>query len=269
MKLHQHSQPISQHDPVEVLRLLHQEGVPHFLYESKSVNPLYGRMSLLGVDPTIEVEMQETSVALRLLNTRGKKMFELFVETLKKYVDHYEHINDEFLIVWIEKGEQPANELERTKRRCIAQVIPQLIATIDAEENDLCGLYGAAAHDFAHQFEDIEHVPNINVPVAHYYVFDSFVRFDVLKEKTTIVTYAEDKKNAEELGSQIYQKMNCHPGRLNFLRGTSNQNDADPGSPEEDQSFDYQVSDFTVDLDRTEFEKLVAVAKGATRADPL
>jgi hypothetical protein len=77
----EHRQQIPLFDATEVFSSLRSEGAPAFLFESRSVNPIYGRMSLLGVDPILEISGQESHISFSVLQERGQVFFDEFLSS--------------------------------------------------------------------------------------------------------------------------------------------------------------------------------------------
>ena len=75
----EHRRPIPMRDAADTYAALCQPKTPAFLFESRSINPLYGRMSLIGVDPVLELTAQGDRVCLRVLQLRGEAYFADFL----------------------------------------------------------------------------------------------------------------------------------------------------------------------------------------------
>ncbi|MFH1720262.1 MAG: anthranilate synthase component I family protein [Patescibacteria group bacterium] len=210
-----------------------------FLLESKDVSHIYGRLSLIGIDPVLKISGKGDSFEIISLQDRG--------------LHYVEALDPEDLIICddvsreegkifgrIEKESDVVEESSRSKRKNIAQIIRIFLSKFKLNEKALLGLYGAFSYDFVRLFEDIEsRLSENDVNDFTLYLYDTFIFFDHLKEKAEIILFRD---NMEAAGKDI-----------KFLK-----NQIENGEVSE---VTYRISDDEFSLTGDEYEKMVEVAK--------
>ncbi|MBL4694142.1 anthranilate synthase component I family protein [Candidatus Gracilibacteria bacterium] len=168
---------------------------PNFLFESKDISPIYGRLSLIGIDPILHITGKDNKFTIETLNERG-------LPFLKELHDlPHDEITKTKITGTIEKDSSELEESKRSKRKNIAQVIRHILDKFKIEERTLLGLYGAFSYDFVRLFEDIESKnPNTDTQDFNLFLFDTFVFFDHLKEKSEIILF---RQNQEEISRDL------------------------------------------------------------------
>ncbi|MBI2634206.1 anthranilate synthase component I family protein [Candidatus Peregrinibacteria bacterium] len=188
---------------------------PGFLFESKDISYIYGRLSLIGIDPIMELRGKNDHFSARLLNERGRKFLNEFghfdfCDSVKKNGNKIEGT--------IKKLKASNKETERTKRRNIAEAIRQFLSRFKMNERELIGLYGAFSYDFIRLFEDIPDVlPENGVDDFRLFLFDSFIFFDHLKDRAEITAYRRTLSEAEKACNFIAKKIG-HDHRYNHFK---------------------------------------------------
>lgn len=230
-------------DPASVFRRIHTKKTPGFLLESKSINPLYGRMSLVGVDPILEIRGEEDCVEISIQNSRGKNFFQKFSSEAENFADTVITKTEEKIILHIAKNQDFLPENKKTKRRNTAQILRIFLDFFAAESETIFGIFGAFSYDFARLFEEIpdQFKNKNNVPDFHFFLFDSFVRFDLIREKAEIICFRDSQENAEQATEEIFSKINSSE-KLNDQKNFSAQK-------------------ISCDTSEKEFEELVKTAK--------
>lgn len=210
LELHKNEVALELQDAADVFQKLRDPGKPSFLLESRSINPLYGRMSLLGIDPVFEVRGEGEACTLRLLQERGQVFFDAlrnnkdFLSLADEVLEH----SEKSITLRISKDEDFLEEGEKTKRKNIAAVLRFLIALFVNEDEELLGLFGAFSYDFVRLFESLpdEH-PSRGVPDFHFFLFDTFVRFDLLRERASLLVYRENESQCTDAIEQMQEKI--------------------------------------------------------------
>jgi len=236
MKIYEHKIELKCSDASEVFAKLRSKYSKSFLLESKDVSNIYGRLSLIGVDPALEIIGKNNEVKLSALNERG----EIYLSLLGY------HAGPEIRIV-VEKDLGEAEESERTKRKNITIVIRELLEKFAQEKKCLMGLYGAFSYDFVRLFEDLpELLDDDGVADFRLCLYDNFIFFDHLKERAKVVTYRMDG-------------LEAHKAALDLEDATKN----------EAEALSYKISGAEFDLDKESYEKLVENAKDLARRGEL
>jgi anthranilate synthase len=202
-----------------------------FLLESKDVSHIYGRLSLIGVDPVLKISGKNDRYCVEVLNERGEKY-------MREMGFSGSEVSGE-----IPKSDFQDDESNRSKRKNIVQIIRDFLEKFKLEEKTLLGLYGAFSYDFIRLFEDLpEDLPDNEVNDFTLFLYDSFVFFDHLKEKTEVVVFRENEEMAkaafEDISGKIERQVEEEPV--------------------------YEISDPNFKLSQAEYEDLVKVAKKYT-----
>jgi len=202
-----------------------------FLFESKDISHIYGRLSLIGVDPVLEIRGKDNKYSIEVLNERGEQ-----------YLEGME------LEGTIEKEEGSFEEGERTKRKNISQVIRKFLNKNKIEEREFIGLYGAFSYDFIRLFEDLPNLlPENGVEDFRLQLFDTFVFFDHLKEVKEVIAYRDGEHLAEVACKDIVRKIE----KTELKHG------------------EYKISDAKFDMEKDEYMKMVDGARELAREGEL
>jgi anthranilate synthase len=170
----------------------------NFLFESKDISHIYGRLSLIGVDPVLEIRGKNNKFSITGLNKRGDNYLKLLKDEDFKITDSFKKMPHSIEGEIIKSGSN-FEETHRTKRKNILKIIRLIIDKFKQKDKELVGLYGAFSYDFIRLFEDI---PNIladeGVDDFRLQLCDTFIFFDHLKEKTDIIIYRENAATAKK-----------------------------------------------------------------------
>lgn len=176
-----------------------------FLLESRDISHIYGRLSLIGIDPVLEVRGKGNEFSIVSLNKRGKIYLAKLGQKDFKICDNSQ------------EDAEKIEETQRTKRKNIAQVLRILLEKFKQPKKGMIGLYGAISYDFIRLFEDI---PNIlkddGVDDFRFFLYDTFVFFDHLKEKAEIVAYRTSRREAENAAKKILKSINVTGPKFDF-----------------------------------------------------
>src|SRR3989338_5466925 len=91
-----------------------------FLFESKDISPVYGRVSLAGVDPVLKVTGKGDGFEITSLNERG----EFYLQQLARsdFIAMHGQEKKSRIVGTIPKSIEPIEERQRSKRQNSAQV---------------------------------------------------------------------------------------------------------------------------------------------------
>lgn len=147
------------------------------LFESDSVADKSSRMSLIGLDPPLELVGKDPVLTVRLRNARGQVYFD-FLKT--EFAGFLTAESATELELHIPKTPFSGPESERLGRQNIAQPLRRLLAHFQVEEKNYAGLYGALSYRFVYLFEDIKHAKPCSEPDFHLFLFDQVLVFNHL-----------------------------------------------------------------------------------------
>ena len=131
-----------------------KNGGPSCLFESASAADKSSRMSLIGLEPPLELVGKGERLSVRLLHPRARVFFD-FLKTA--YAGFVEHETESRLELLIPRAPFEGPEAERLERQNIAQPLRRLLAAFHGAEKNFMGLYGALSYRFVYMFEDIQY----------------------------------------------------------------------------------------------------------------
>jgi anthranilate synthase len=229
--------------PHEVFLKLIKSYKNKFLFESKDISNVYGRLSLIGIDPVLKIYGKDNKVFVKVLNQRGFFYFNDIKKDFISLCDSYKEKENEIFGI-INKEFLSFEESKRTKQKNISKIIRLFLIKFKIGKKSLLGLYGAFSYDFIRLFEDL---PKISKDIAvndfTLFLYDSFVFFDHLKDKSEIIVFRNTKKQIQESIKSLQNKL-----LVNKKIETS-----------------YKISDSHFLLTEEEFKKMVELAKKYTR----
>ena len=155
-----------------------------FIFESKDVSHIYGRLSLIGIDPVLQITGKANHFEVKKLNSRGQK--------------------------FLDQIQLPENDNQPS-----AEIIRLFLKQFHTEKHTMLGLYGAFSYDFVRQFEKLNStLPENEIPDFNLFLYDTFIFFDHLKETSEIILYRETEEEitdtVDQLTAQIAQDPQAH-----------------------------------------------------------
>lgn len=217
-----------------------------FLLESKDISHIYGRLSLLGIDPAVEIRGKNEGFEIRALNERGEKYLAAFVAEDFNFCDEC-LISQGRIAGKVLRTANRSEENNRTKKNNIAQVIRMVIEKFKQDKKDLIGLYGALSYDFIRLFEDIpEILPDVPVDDFRLCLYDTFIFFDHLKEKAEITVYRESDEEARDVAEKIFDN-----------------------TKRSEPSFSFKIENAEFEYDENKYKELVLNAKDLAKRGEL
>jgi len=226
--------------PHSVFGSLHSKDQYGFLFESKDISPIYGRLSLIGIDPVLKITGKDDVFTITPLNQRGKFYHQQLSNTDLTICDEYTN-TPEGIRGTIRKQSDVGEEGERSKQKNIVQVVRMLLEKFATKEKSFLGLYGAFSYDVVRLFEDIgEHTPKNDVDDFTLFLYDTFVYFDHLKQKNEIIAYRRNTQEAEN--------------DIRAIESTINR-------PSVEESSSYRINEPVFSLLKDDFQQLVELAK--------
>ena len=128
--------------------------IPSCLFESASAVDKSSRMSVIGLEPTLEVVGKGEYLALRLLHPRGSVFYEFIKTEFQLFVESESH---DTLRLHIPKLPFHGAEEDRLDRQNIVQPLRRVLAAFHSTDKNFMGFYGALSYQFVYQFEDLQH----------------------------------------------------------------------------------------------------------------
>lgn len=218
-----------------------------FLFESKDVSEVYGRFSLIGFDPCLQLMGKDEFFEIEKLNDRA----EPFLKNLSES-DFAGALDLSFgadkIVGKIMKSKQAVNEEERSKMQNSAQVLRMMLKKFRLDQRTNLGFYGAFSYDFVRLFESIpDQLPKNDVPDFKFGLYDTFVFFDHLKERAQVIVYRESTDEIDELHEDILHALKSKP----------------------ECKEDYEITDDEFLYTQGEYEAMVEVAKDLAKRGEL
>lgn len=226
-------------EPHKVFMPLYRNYRYKFLLESKDISPIYGRLSLIGIDPVLKISGKDNKFSISILNKRGSYYLKRLSDKDFSICDSCK-ISDKNISGIIKNHTDLFEETERSKRKNIAQIIRIILKKFEIKDKSLLGLYGAFSYDFIRLFEDIpRNTPENNIDDFTLFLYDTFIFFDHLKQKNEIIVYRKNTQEAEVCINQITGQI----------------------TDEEIKNVSYKITNPKFSLNQKEYEDLVKLAK--------
>ncbi len=199
--------PISQKDSAEIFRSLYQDYEYKMLLESKDVSPIYGRMSLIGVDPILHLQGKDDTFEVESLNDRGKAFLKALSKDDFDLVDEV-HLSNEKISGTIKKQTKDTESKDYAHKKNVAQVIRIFLEKFKTDENCPLGFFGAFAYDFVRLFEDIgNNLPGNETPDFNLFLYDTFIRIDHIRETSEIIVFRDSEPEGVKAIEAIETKL--------------------------------------------------------------
>ncbi len=196
-----HTEQIPLRDAADIYSSLRLDGKPAFLFESRSINPIYGRMSLIGINPALEIKATGELVTIQILRPRGEAYLSSFIDSgIATLADEIVEQTATKLILRIVKDTSFLPEEKRTRRKNTALVLQRFLQFFHTETETFLGVYGGFSYDFARLFEEIPslHPERDEIPEFRFFLFDTFVRINLIKETAKVICFRSSELEAEK-----------------------------------------------------------------------
>ncbi len=179
-------------DALSLYRRL-KNGGPSCLFESASAVDKSSRMSLIGLEPALELTGKGDSLVIRRLQPRGRVFYDFVKSEFAAFVQSE---SEGRLLLHIPKTPFEGPEDERLDRQNIAQPLRRLLAEFRREDKNFMGFYGALAYQFVYLFEDLPVQKPCAEPDFHLFLFDNILLFNHLTKDLTLYVTRENDKDA-------------------------------------------------------------------------
>jgi len=171
-----------------------KNGVASCLFESASAVDKSSRMSVIGLEPTLELIGKNDSLTLRLLHPHGGIFYDFIKTEFQSFV---ESESTDTLRLHIPKLPFYGAEEDRLDRQNIVQPLRRVLAAFHATDKNFMGFYGALAYQFVYQFEDLQHQKVGVEPDFHLFLFDNILIFNHLTQDLSLYVTRQTKPEAE------------------------------------------------------------------------
>jgi anthranilate/para-aminobenzoate synthase component I len=188
-----HTSRLPYMDALPLYRQL-KNGGASCLFESASASDKSSRMSVIGLEPPLELEGKDDRLSVRLLHPRAQ-VFYNFIKT--EFAAFVEHEAGGRLELKIPRTPFHGPEEERLERQNIAQPLRRLLSAFPNGEKNFMGLYGALSYRFVYLFEDIKTDKTCPEPDFHLFLFDNILLFNHLTKDLTLYVTRESDPGAE------------------------------------------------------------------------
>jgi len=167
---------------------------PSCLFESASAADKSSRMSVIGLEPSLECIGKGDQLELRLLHARGAPFY-TFVQT--EFAAFVQVEKNDCLHLCIPRIPFSGPEEARLDRQNIVQPLRRLLAAFHSDEKNFMGLYGALGYQFVYLFEDLPHQKPCPEPDFHLFLFDNILLFNHLTQDLTLYVTRTDRETAD------------------------------------------------------------------------
>ena len=223
----------------QLFHRIYRDYTYRFLFESRDISPIYGRLSLLGVDPAMRITGKDNGFQISVLNPRGK----YFLEQIKPedlHICDSCNTTASSICGTIECVRDNCEESQRSRQKNILQIIRMLLRRFALKERSYLGLYGAFSYDCVRLFEEIpEKNPRNRINDFDLFLYDTFIFFDHLKDRSHIIVFRESKEEIEDTVNGLVKKI----------------------ATREAKPITYQMTDSTLALSKNEYMQLVETAR--------
>ena len=167
---------------------------PSCLFESASAVDKSSRLSVIGLEPTLEMLGKDDQLTLRLLHPHGRLFYDFIHREYRAFV---ETERGDQLRLHIPKLPFSGAEEDRLDRQNIVQPLRRVLAEFHSQDKNFMGFYGALSYQFVYQFEDLQHQKPCTEPDFHLFLFDNILIFNHLTQDLTLYVTREHKVEAE------------------------------------------------------------------------
>jgi len=170
------------------------------ILESAEIAQIYGRMSLILVDPPLSIQGKNESFWITALNGRGERLLELLDDSLFDFAQNLKR-TAKSLTGDVPRKNELLDESKRHKQANISSVIKAILERFAGQDPNF-GLYGAFAYDFIRLFEDVPYQKEqVSTPDFTLFFPDQLIIAEHFKEKLQrhVFELFDQETSAEDL----------------------------------------------------------------------
>lgn len=221
--------------------------MPSCLFESDSPSDKSSRLSVIAVEPTLELLGKDDYLTVQLLQPRGAPFYDFIRQSFAAAVQSDKAGK---MILRIPQEPFVGAEDERLERPNIAQPLRRLLAAFHSEEKNFMGFYGAMSYQFVYLFEDIKHKKSGPEPDFHLFLFDNLLLFNHLTQDLTLYVTRNGEQEAQADLNTLHEQIKLAQGAIPTKTGHTGTAAPAPLS-------DLKIGSFTVSPDDETFMKQV------------
>lgn len=185
---------------------------PSCLFESASVTDKSSRISLIGLEPTLELWGKDERLRVRLLQARGQVFYDFVKNEFARFVEREQGGE---MSLHIPKPPFGGPEEDRLDRQNIVQPLRRMLAEFQFSDKNFMGFYGALAYQFVYQFEDFSQQKPCSEPDFHLFLFDNILSFNHLTQDLTLyVTRAAEAAAQADLKKMLQRVLQTSNSKL-------------------------------------------------------
>lgn len=218
-------------------------GKPSCLFESASVIDKSSRISLIGLEPTLEFWGKNDYLQVRLLQARGQVFYDFVKNDFAQFVEREQGGE---MSLHIPKIPFTGPEEDRLDRQNIVQPLRRTLTKFQLADKNFMGFYGALAYQFVYLFEDLPEQKTCEEPDFHLFLFDNILSFNHLTQDLTLyVTRATEEaaqRDLADLRTRCAQYLEHSPAETSTESGQISNLEIGPFSiTPDDETFKKQV----------------------------
>lgn len=195
--------PIAYKDALYYYKRLHSDQA-NFILESSSATDQSSRLSIIGVNPILELKGKNDTCIVRLTSPRGEVFFDYLYKHFKK---HCTLEDDKTISIHIPKAPFTGDENQRFTRQNIGMIIRKLLVDFQLQDKNFMGLYGALSYNFIYLYEDIDQKKENDTDDFHLFLFDTLLFFNHLMQQANIYTIRQNMYEAKSASEQLREHL--------------------------------------------------------------
>ena len=176
------------------------KGQPNFLYESSDATDKKSRLSMIGIEPILELKAQNDRCFIKLKEARGQVFFDFIASQYGEYIQSQSETEMQ-LHIPSECFNGPENE--RFLRVNTGKIIRDLLLAFKQDEQSFFGIYGALGYRFIYMYEEVEARQLSDEADYHLFVFDNVLFFNHLTRDCRLYCTRQSSDDAENACTSI------------------------------------------------------------------
>lgn len=188
-------------EPLGLLRKIKGDN-PCFILESSTISDKPGIMSLVGVEPPLELIGTTTGCEVNLLDPRASFYMD-YIQ--KKFADNVTETTETSLKLAFPILPFSPEDTARFTRLTSGSVIKSLLEDFKSDHKNFCGFYGAFSYSFVYQYEEVPNAKQNHTPDYHFFLFDNIVVMNAVTSEAEIFITRKNEADCFEAMDRIYQ----------------------------------------------------------------
>lgn len=206
---HIHSFPAGL-NPLDTFKALYRPTQPTFLFEGQADDGTRGRLSLVGLDPPLEVMARGHNCTLRVLTPRGQALLKTVASHFASYITHSSEALLELQFPAAQAGLQ-GPEAQRLRQPLPGAVLRFMLDHWASGERSFAGLYGAFGYRFTYPYENLPRAPKpdggLGAPDFRLFWVDTVLFFNLLLGESRLYVTRPSADDAHHTAQQLLAQM--------------------------------------------------------------